>query len=106
MPQLEFLRQIGRMRPFVVKTAGVAALTLSLAACAGGTSFSRATGAERQAALDSLKGDTPPQSTEMARGQCWMKYEKSNVAHNLDEKMKLVDQCMEEKKRQYPLVVQ
>jgi hypothetical protein len=42
----------------------------------------------------------------MARGQCWMKYENTKAAHNLDEKMKLVDQCMEEKKRQYPLVVQ
>jgi hypothetical protein len=105
MPQLEILRQIGRVRPFVVK-AIAAALALGLAACANGTSFSRATGSERQAAIDSLKGDAPPQSTEMARGQCWMKYENSKVAHNLDEKMKLVDQCMEEKKRQYPMVVQ
>ena len=105
MPQLESPRQIGRIRPFVVKTIAAAALALLLAACAEGP-MSRSTGAQRQAAIDSLRGDAPPQSTEMARGQCWMKYEKSNVAHNLDEKMKLVDQCMEEKKRQYPLVVQ
>ena len=105
MPQLEAPRQIGRLRPFVVRTIGAAALAFALAACAQGP-ISRATGSQRQAAIDSLRGDAPPQSTEMARGQCWMKYENSKAAHNLDEKMKLVDQCMEEKKRQYPLVVQ
>jgi hypothetical protein len=98
------LRQIGRMRPALLIAA---ALSLGLAACATAPQpMSRATGAERQAAIDSLKGDVPPQSTEMARGQCWMRYENSKVAHDLDEKMKLVDQCMEEKKRQYPMVVQ
>jgi hypothetical protein len=103
MLPLSSLRQIGRARPFAFNAIGAAAIALALAACAG---TMRSTGSERQAAIDSLKSDTPPQSTEMARGQCWMKYENTKVAHNLDEKMKLVDQCMEEKKRQYPMVVQ
>jgi hypothetical protein len=100
-------RQIDRASPSILARIGTLALVFALTACAAdGTSFSRATGTQRQAAIDSLKNEVPPQSTEMARGQCWMKYENSKVAHNLDEKMKLVDQCMEEKKRQYPLVVQ
>lgn len=107
MPQPTALRQIGRTRPFALHVIAAMAIAFALAGCATeNTAFSRMSGSERQAALDSLKSDVPPQSTEMARGQCWMKYENSKVAHNLDEKMKLVDQCMEEKKRQYPLVVQ
>jgi hypothetical protein len=99
------LRQIGRARSIALNATGAAAIALALAACAEGPA-ARSTGTQRQAAIDSLKSEVPPQSTEMARGQCWMKYENSKVAHNLDDKMKLVDQCMEEKKRQYPLVVQ
>jgi hypothetical protein len=102
---LSNLRQIGRARSFARNATGAVAIALALAACAEGA-MTRSTGSERQAAIDSLKNEVPPQSTEMARGQCWMKYENTKVAHNLDEKMKLVDQCMEEKKRQYPLVVQ
>jgi hypothetical protein len=105
MPQPTVLRQIGHARPFARNAIGAAAIALTLAACADGA-MTRSTGSERQAAIDSLKNEVPPQSTEMARGQCWMKYENTKVAHNLDEKMKLVDQCMEEKKRQYPMVVQ
>jgi hypothetical protein len=105
MFMLPSLRQIGRARPFARNAIGAVAIALALAACAEGA-MTRSTGSERQAAIDSLKSEVPPQSTEMARGQCWMKYENTKVAHNLDEKMKLVDQCMEEKKRQYPMVVQ
>jgi hypothetical protein len=105
MPALSSLRQIGRARPFARNAIGAAAIALVLAACADGAMM-RSTGSERQAAIDSLKGDAAPRSTEMARGQCWMKYENTKAAHDLDEKVKLVDQCMAEKKRQYPLVVQ
>lgn len=93
------------MRSIPINFISALAISFLVAACANGA-VTRSTGTERQAAIDSLKSDTPPQSTEMARGQCWMKYENTKAAHNLDEKMKLVDQCMEEKKRKYPLVVQ
>ena len=105
MLTLPNLRQTSRMRPFARNAIAAAAIALALAACAEGP-VARSTGSQRQAAIDSLKSEAAPQSTEMARGQCWMKYENSKVAHNLDEKMKLVDQCMQEKKKQYPLVVQ
>jgi hypothetical protein len=72
---LSSLRQIGRARPFAHNAIGAVAIALTLAACAEG-SMTRSTGSERQAAIDSLKSEVPPQSTEMARGQCWMKYEK------------------------------
>jgi hypothetical protein len=101
MPAAPSLRQL-------VLALALPAMALVLSACASQptTSFSRASGADRQAAIDSLKGDAPPKSAEMARGQCWMKYENTKVANNLDEKMKLVEQCVAEKQRQYPLVVQ
>ena len=85
----------------------ISAITICLLAgsCAEGR-MTRSTGAERQAAINSLTSETPPQSTEMARGQCWMKYENTKAARNLDEKIKLVDQCIEEKKRKYPMTVQ
>ena len=105
MLTLPNLRQTSRLRPFARNAIAAAAIALLLAACAEGP-VARSTGSQRQAAIDSLKSEAAPQSTEMARGQCWMKYENSKVAHNLDEKMKLVDQCMQEKKKQYPLVVQ
>jgi hypothetical protein len=99
------LRQLSRTPPFILNAIAATAIALTLTACAEGP-VARSTGPQRQAAIDSLKDDVPPQSTEMARGQCWMKYENTKAAHNLDEKMKLVDQCMEEKKKRYPLVVQ
>jgi hypothetical protein len=99
------LRQRNPMPSLIRNITAATAIALTLAACAEGP-VERSTGTQRQAAIDSLKDDVPPQSTEMARGQCWMKYEKTKAAHNLDEKMKLVDQCMEEKKKRYPLVVQ
>lgn len=92
-------------KPLSLQVIAAAAIALSLAACAEGAA-TRSTGTDRQAAIDSLKNETPPSSTEMARGQCWMKFENTKAARNLDEKMKLVDQCMDEKKKQYPLVVQ
>jgi hypothetical protein len=102
---LSNLRQISRGLSFTRNAIGAVAIALALTACADGLVM-RSTGTQRQAAIDSLKNDVPPQSTEMARGQCWMKYENTKAAHDLDEKIKLVDQCMEEKKRKYPLVVQ
>lgn len=102
---LPSLRQIGFTHPFALNAIGAVAIALALTACADGAMM-RSTGSQRQAAIDSLKNEVPPRSTEMARGQCWMKYENTKAAHDLDEKMKLVDQCMAEKKRQYPLVVQ
>jgi hypothetical protein len=62
----------------------------------------RATGEQRQAAIDSLTGDTAPSSIEMARGQCWMEQEKKKNVNNLDAKIAAVDACVEAKKKKYP----
>jgi hypothetical protein len=90
---------------FVSRLLGIATFSLIITACADGPPM-RSTSADRQAGIDNLKSDVPPQSMEMARGQCWMKYENTKVARNLDDKMKLVDQCMAEKKKKYPFIVQ
>ncbi len=62
----------------------------------------RSTGEQRQAAIDSLTGDVPPQSLEMASGQCWMEQEKKKNVNNLDAKIAAVDQCIADKKKKYP----
>jgi hypothetical protein len=56
-------------------------------------------------AIAALQGDGPPTSSEMARGQCWMRYENHPVAKNIDKKLELVEKCIEEKRRQYPHIV-
>lgn len=81
----------------------LAALAVPLASCATTDGpVARSTGAQRQAAIDSLTHDVPPQSLEMASGQCWMAQEKKKNVNDLDAKIAAVDQCIAEKKKQYP----
>jgi len=48
-------------------------------------------------------GERLPTSVEDVRTQCWMRYESKNMqVKNLDEKIKLVDKCIEEKSKQLP----
>lgn len=93
------------MRAAFAGTVVAVALSLSLAACVSDGSDGpvvRSTGDQRQAAIDSLTGDAPPSSIEMARGQCWMEQEKKKNVNNLDAKIAAVDACVEDKKKRYP----
>jgi hypothetical protein len=92
---------------FRPRTAGLilaAALPFVLAGCVtdGDGPVARSTPEQRQAAIDSLTSDVPPQSLEMASGQCWMEQEKKKNVNNLDAKIAAVDACIAEKKRKYP----
>jgi hypothetical protein len=83
----------------------VASLSVWLAGCETDGSSGpavRATGEQRQSAVDSLTHDVPPSSIEMARGQCWMEQEKKKNVNNLDAKIAAVDACVAEKKKKYP----
>jgi hypothetical protein len=56
-------------------------------------------------AIKKLKSDDPPTTAEMARGQCWMRFENNPLAKNVDKKLELVEKCIEEKRRLYPHIV-
>ncbi|HWK86848.1 MAG TPA: hypothetical protein VNQ34_05005 [Xanthobacteraceae bacterium] len=93
------------MRSLAAGLLVLATLSLPLAGCVTEGSDGpvvRATGEQRQAAIDSLTGDTPPSSIEMARGQCWMEQEKKKNVNNLDAKIAAVDACVEAKRKKYP----
>jgi hypothetical protein len=92
------------MRPIVAGLLFAAVLPLLLAGCEtdGSGPVVRSTGEQRQSAIDSLTGDAPPSSIEMARGQCWMEQEKKKNVNNLDAKIAAVDACVAEKKKKYP----
>ena len=92
-------------RPILAGLLFAAVLPFALAGCETDGSpgpVTRSTGEQRQAAIDSLTGDTPPSSIEMARGQCWMEQEKKKNVNNLDAKIAAVDACVAEKKKKYP----
>ena len=93
------------MRSAFAGTVVAVGLSAWLAGCVsdgGDGPVVRATGEQRQAAIDSLTGDAAPSSIEMARGQCWMAQEKKKNVNNLDAKIAAVDACVEEKKKKYP----
>ena len=93
------------MRSAFAATILAVSLSVWLAGCVSDGSdgpVARATGDQRQAAIDSLTGDAPPSSIEMARGQCWMEQEKKKNVNDLDAKIAAVDACVEAKKKRYP----
>jgi hypothetical protein len=96
------------MRSAVAAAISLSCLSILLAGCVtdGGSAgpVVRHTGAQRQAAIDSLTHDVPPTSLEMASGQCWMAQEKKKDVNDLDAKIADVDKCIAEKKKKYPLL--
>jgi hypothetical protein len=54
------------------------------------------------AKITATTGEPVPTSVEQARTDCWMRYEGPKQVKNLDEKMKLVDKCIDEKMKLLP----
>ena len=93
------------MRSAFAGAVFVAGLSIWLAGCETDGSSGpvvRATGEQRQSAVDSLTHDVPPSSIEMARGQCWMEQEKKKNVNNLDAKIAAVDKCIADGKKHLP----
>jgi hypothetical protein len=92
------------MRRHLIAAGLILAAALPLTACVTDSDgpVVRHTAEQRQSAIDSLTHDVPPQSQEMASGQCWMEQEKKKNVNNLDAKIAAVDACIAEKKRKYP----
>jgi len=55
-----------------------------------------------EAKIKAAAGEPVPTSVEQARTECWMRYEGPKQVKNLDEKMKLVDKCIDEKMKLLP----
>jgi hypothetical protein len=105
IPRRPILERPVSTRSAIAKTVFVIATAALLAGCetdgAPGP-VARSTGEQRQAAIDSLTHEVPPQSLEMASGQCWMDQEKKKNVNNIDAKIAAVDECIAEKKKKYP----
>jgi hypothetical protein len=74
---------------------------LALTACAGGTSsadLSPAAPAQQTAAAPAA----PPQeplTPEKAKADCWMKYEGDKKIKNIDQRLSLVERCVDDTMR-------
>lgn len=67
--------------------AVVGLAVIGLAGCAAGTSQPVAAAAAPE----------PPPSTEQARADCWMKTEGDKAARDLDQRVKLVEKCVNDR---------
>jgi hypothetical protein len=66
------------------------------------TSACAQSGGDTPAIKAATDGEPVPTSVEQVRTQCWMRYEGPKQVKNLDEKMKLVDKCIDEKMKLLP----
>ena len=77
------------------------ACALTLAACAQGNSTADlAPAAQPAAAPAPPKG---PMTPEQAKADCWMKYEEDKKIKNLDQRLALVEKCVDTTMRGQPI---
>jgi len=78
----------------------VAAWTLlALSACAGGSGsadLSPATPAPQQTATAPAPAPHEPMTPEKAKADCWMKYEGDRKIKNIDQRLSLVEKCVDD----------
>lgn len=75
---------------------------LALAACAGGSSsadLSPATPAPQQSAAAPAPPPQEPMTPEKAKADCWMKYESDKKVKNIDQRLALVEKCVDDTMR-------
>jgi ABC-type glycerol-3-phosphate transport system substrate-binding protein len=80
----------------------VACALLALAACAGGNgSADLAPTAQPAAQTPAASAPTPqePLTPEKAKADCWMKYEGDKKVKNIDQRLVLVEKCVDETMR-------
>jgi hypothetical protein len=72
---------------------------LGLAACAGGTGsadLSPAAPPPQQTATAPAPSPQEPMTPEKAKADCWMKYENDKKAKNIDQRLVLVEKCVDD----------
>ena len=77
---------------------------LALSACAGGTGsadLSPAAPAPQQSATAPAPAPPPqqPMTPEKAKADCWMKYESDKKVKNIDQRLTLVEKCVDDTMR-------
>ena len=91
-----------------------ACAVLALAGCAQSNSSAEIAAAAAPAAPPPAQSAAPPPAPapapakqaaltpEEAKGQCWMKYENDRRAKGIDERLKLVEKCVDDTLRNQP----
>ena len=75
---------------------------LALSACAQGNSTADLAPAAPQPAAPAVAAAPPPQepmTPEKAKADCWMKYENDKKIKNIDQRLTLVEKCVDETMR-------
>jgi hypothetical protein len=77
---------------------------LALSGCAGGNSsadLAPAAAPQQTAAAPAAPPPPPsePLTPEKAKADCWMKYEGDNKIKNIDQRLALVEKCVDETRR-------
>ena len=89
------------MIPTSLRLLPVCAL-LALSACAGGNSsadLAPAAPAPQQAAAPAAPPPQEPLTPEKAKADCWMKYEGDKKIKNIDQRLSLVEKCVDDTMR-------
>lgn len=80
-----------------------ALVLLGLAACAGGNSTADLTPAapapQQTAAAPAAPPPHEPLTPEKAKADCWMKYEADKKIKNIDQRLSLVEKCVDDTMR-------
>jgi len=77
-------------------------MLLALSACAGGSGsaeLSPATPAPQQTATAPAPPPQQPLTPEKAKADCWMKYEGDKKIKNIDQRLSLVEKCVDDTMR-------
>ena len=93
--------------------ASIAVYALALGGCAQSNSSAEIAPAAAPAAPPPAQAAAPPApapapakqaalTPEQAKGQCWMKYENDRRAKSIDERLKLVEKCVDDTMRNQP----
>ena len=72
---------------------------LALSACAGGTGsadLSPAAPPPQQSAAAPAPPPQEPMTPEKAKADCWMKYESDKKVKNIDQRLALVEKCVDD----------
>ena len=75
---------------------------VALSACAGGTGsadLSPAAPAPQQSAAAPAPPPNEPMTPEKAKADCWMKYEGDKKVKNIDQRLSLVEKCVDDTMR-------
>jgi ABC-type glycerol-3-phosphate transport system substrate-binding protein len=72
---------------------------LALSACAGGTGSADLAPAAAPQPTAAAPAPQEPMTPEKAKAECWMKYEGDKKIKNIDQRLSLVEKCVDDMQR-------